>query len=168
MARFRVGFAAAARRFGWQVGQKKVERCACTIRTISVVRHEQQTYEALVQEPQNAQVLSQSAALNRIFDEKAFSWTLAMEDLETVLPGGVQVTTLEPIRDKKDGHITLRMRVVGPRDKAVELVQNLERSRHFLLPRITGESAESQGNGANPALEPISMSKSKRCLRDWI
>lgn len=126
--------------------------------SISTVRHEQQTYEALVQEPQNAQVLSQSAALNRIFDEKAFSWTLAMEDLETVLPGGVQVTTLEPIRDKKDGHITLRMRVVGPRDKAVELVQNLERSRHFLLPRITGESAESQGNGANPALEPISMS----------
>ena len=36
-----------------------------------------------------------------------------MEDLETVLPGGVQVTTLEPARDK-DGHITLHLRVAGP------------------------------------------------------
>ena len=43
-----------------------------------------------------------------------------MEDLETVLPGGVQVTTLEPIVDKKDGHVSLHMRVIGPRDKAVD------------------------------------------------
>ena len=43
-----------------------------------------------------------------------------MEDLETVLPSGVQVTTLEPIRDK-DGHITLRLRVLGPRDRSIQL-----------------------------------------------
>ena len=48
-----------------------------------------------------------------------------MEDLETVLPGGVQVTTLEPVRDKQ-GNITLRLRIVGPRDKDLETVQNLE------------------------------------------
>ena len=57
--------------------------------------------------------------LNQLFDEKAFSWTLAMEDLETVLPGGVQVTTLEPTRDK-DGHITLQLRVLGPRDLSIQ------------------------------------------------
>src|ERR1700674_1913836 len=100
--------------------------------SITSVRQEKQNYDAMVRQPDNAQVLDHAATLNRLFDEKAFSWTLAMEDLETVLPGGVQVTTLEPVRDKKDGHITLRMRVVGPRDKAVELVQNLERSRRFL------------------------------------
>ena len=100
-------------------------------------------------------MLDQSEALNKLFDVKAFSWTLAMEDLETVLPGGVQVSTLEPTVDKKDGHITVRMRVVGPRDKAVELVQNLEHSRRFLLPRITGETLESTGSGTQQ-IEPVS------------
>jgi type IV pilus assembly protein PilN len=122
---------------------------------IATVRNEEKTYEALVQQPDNSQILEHAATLNRLFDEKAFSWTLAMEDLETVLPGGVQVTTLEPLRDKKDGHITLRMRVVGPRDKAVELVQNLERSRRFLAPRITGETSEAPASGSQQ-LEPVS------------
>ncbi len=107
-------------------------------------------------QPDNARVLKQAAALNTMFDDKAFSWTLAMEDLETVLPGGVQVTTLEPAR-QKDGHITLHLQVVGPRDKAVDLVSNLEHSRRFLLPRIVGENAESSDRPGQH-LEPVSAS----------
>lgn len=121
---------------------------------IAQINQERDGYQAMMRLPDNAQVLDQAANLNRLFDEKAFSWTLAMEDLETVLPGGVQVTTLEPIRDK-EGHITLRLRVVGPRDKGVELVQNLEHSRHFLRPTIVGESSENTG-GPGQALEPVS------------
>ena len=121
---------------------------------IARINNERQGYMAMMRQPDNAQVLEQAGTLNQLFDEKAFSWTLAMEDLETVLPGGVQVTTLEPIRDK-DGRITLRLRVVGPRDKAVELVQNLEHSRHFLRPAIVGESSENTGGPGSP-LEPVS------------
>jgi type IV pilus assembly protein PilN len=124
---------------------------------IAKVNQERQQAQIMMQQPDNAAVLDQVTALNGLIDTKAFSWTLAMEDLESVLPGGVQVTTLEPIVDKKDGHITVRMRVVGARDKAVELVQNLEHSRRFLQPRITGESAESAGNGAQQ-IEPVSAS----------
>ncbi|HEY3705425.1 MAG TPA: fimbrial assembly protein [Terracidiphilus sp.] len=124
---------------------------------IAKVNQERQQAQIMMRQPDNAAVLDQVSSLNRLIDTKAFSWTLAMEDLESVLPGGVQVTTLEPIVDKKDGHITVRMRVVGPRDKAVELVSNLEHSRRFLQPRITGESAESSGNGAQQ-VEPVSMS----------
>ncbi|HEY1984344.1 MAG TPA: fimbrial assembly protein [Terracidiphilus sp.] len=123
---------------------------------ISQIRHEREGYEALMKQPDNAQILTEAANLNRLFDEKAFSWTLGMEDLETVLPGGVQVTTLEPIRDKQ-GLITLRLRVIGPRDKAVSLVQNLEHSRHFLMPRIVTESSENSGMPGEK-LEPISAS----------
>jgi type IV pilus assembly protein PilN len=126
--------------------------------SIARINLERQQAQMTMHEPDNAEVLDQVAALNHLIDTKAFSWTLAMEDLESVLPGGVQVTTLEPIVDKKDGHITVRMRVVGPRDKAVELVSNLEHSRHFLLPRIIGESAESTANGAAQQVEPVSMS----------
>ena len=102
-------------------------------------------------------LLIQAGELNQLFDEKTFSWTLAMEDLETVLPGGVQVTAIDPSRDARTGMITLKLRVVGPRDKADDLVQNLEHSRYFLAPHIVTESTESTG-GPNERLEPVSAS----------
>jgi type IV pilus assembly protein PilN len=123
---------------------------------ITAITQERQSFQDLMRLPVNAQVLAHASALNQIFDEKAFSWTLAMEDLETVLPGGVQVVTLEPIR-AKDGQITLHLRVVGPRDRAVDLVKNLEHSKHFVLPRIVGESSESTG-GPGETLQPVSAS----------
>jgi type IV pilus assembly protein PilN len=125
-------------------------------RKIDSINQERQGYQELMREPANAKLLVQAAALNQLFDEKTFSWTLAMEDLETVLPGGVQVTTLEPVRDK-EGHITLHLRVVGPRDRAVDLVKNLEHSKYFLQSRIVGESSESTG-GPGERLEPVSAS----------
>ncbi len=123
---------------------------------IAHITQERQGYQAMMRKPENAEVLAQAEALNALFDEKAFSWTLAMEDLETVLPGGVQVTSIEPNREK-DGHITLHLRVLGPRDRSIELVSNLERSRHFLQPRIVGESSESSG-APGERLEPVSAS----------
>ena len=123
---------------------------------IALVTQERQNYQNLMDRPDNAQLLKQADALNRLFDEKAFSWTLAMENLETVLPRGVQVSTLEPVR-AKDGHITLHLRVVGPRDRSVELVRNLEHSRRFLQPRIIGENSEST-NLPNQRMEPVSES----------
>ena len=124
---------------------------------IAKINNERQGYQSMMGQPDNHQVLDQAGNLNALFDQKAFSWTLAMEDLETVLPGGVQVTALEPIRDEKSARISLKLRVVGPRDKDVELVQNLEHSRHFLSPAIVGESTENSG-GPGQALEPVSAS----------
>jgi len=123
---------------------------------IARITKERQDYQKMMRQPDNAQLLVRIGALNQLFDEKTFSWTLAMEDLETVLPGGVQVSTLEPVR-AKDGSITLRLRVLGPRNLAVNLVSNLEHSKHFLLPRIVGENSESSG-GPNEKLEPVSAS----------
>ena len=121
---------------------------------IAQIARERQNYQDLMRQPANEQVLKQAAVRNKLFDEKAFSWTLAMEDLETVLPGGVQVTNLEPAR-AKDGHITLRLRVLGPRNRAVDLVRNLEHSRRFLLPRIVGDNAEG-ADRPGQRLEPVS------------
>lgn len=121
---------------------------------IARVSAERQGYVRMMQEPDNKRLLDETKTLNGLFDEKAFSWTLTMESLETVLPGGVQVSTLEPAREA-DGHITLRMRVIGPRDKGIEFVRNLEHSRRFLLPRITGETAETS-NVPGQNLPPVS------------
>jgi len=120
------------------------------------VEGERAAASAMMRRPENARVLTQAEALNQLFDEKAFSWTLAMEAMETVLPAGVQVTSIEPIR-APDGHITVHVRVVGPRDHADDLVANLERSRRFLLPRLVGENAESSNN-PQQRQEPISLS----------
>ncbi len=123
---------------------------------IAKIRQERQGYENLMHQPDNSRTLSQAQSLNQLFDEKSFSWTMAMEDLETVLPAGVQVTTIEPTR-AKDGHITLHMRVIGPRDRAVDLEKNLEHSKRFLMPRIVGENSEASGR-AGEAPEPVSAS----------
>ncbi|MGA2570265.1 MAG: fimbrial assembly protein [Terracidiphilus sp.] len=117
---------------------------------------ERSAAQAFMRRPDNAQLLQQTEFLNEHFDEKSFSWTLAMQAMETVLPAGVQVTAIEPIRGK-DGHIKVHVRVAGPRDRADELVANLERSRRFLQPRIVGENAEAS-NGPGQRQEPISAS----------
>jgi type IV pilus assembly protein PilN len=124
---------------------------------INAISRERLGYQSMMGQPDNVQLMAHVGELNKLFDEKTFSWTLAMEDLERVLPGGVQVTSIEPLRDAKTGKITLKLHVVGPRDRAVDLVQNLERSRHFLQPRIVGESSEATG-GPNERMEPISAS----------
>ena len=118
------------------------------------VTAERQSYINMMQEPDNARLLAETRTLNGLFDEKAFSWTLTMESLETVLPGGVQVSTLEPAR-LPDGHIALHMRVIGPRDKGIEFVRNLEHSQRFLSPRIVGETAENV-SGQEHNLQPVS------------
>ena len=123
---------------------------------IARVTQEREGFQAMMRQPPNAQLLDQSIALNKIFDDKSFSWTLAMEELETVLPGQVMVSSLEPVR-AKDGHITIHLRVAGPRNLSVGLVRNLEHSRHFLLPRIVGETSEAT-EGPNKQLEPVSES----------
>jgi type IV pilus assembly protein PilN len=135
--------------------QKERARAHSLDGALAQVNAERQGYESQLQQPKNQQVIAQAEALNQLIDEKSFSWTLAMEDLETVLPGGVQVTSLEPVRGKT-GIITLHLRVLGPRDKAVELVENLEHSRRFVLPRIVNETADTGSGGPNQKLEPVS------------
>ncbi|MGD0095751.1 MAG: hypothetical protein ABSB60_04610 [Terracidiphilus sp.] len=124
---------------------------------IDAINRERQGYQNLMRQPANDQLLRQAAELNQLFDEKTFSWTLAMEDLETVLPGRVQVTAIDPTRDAKTGSITMKLRIVGPRDKADDLVQNLEHSRYFVAPHIVSESTDTNG-GQNQRLDPVSAS----------
>ena len=94
-------------------------------------QHERQVNEARMQQPQNMAVLERSQFLNAVFARKSFSWTAVMMDLEKVLPAGVQVTSIEP-SIAKDGEVNIRLRVSGDRERAVQLVRNLETSQRFL------------------------------------
>jgi type IV pilus assembly protein PilN len=118
--------------------------------SIQRLQDQQAKYQAMMRQPQNAAVLTQAAFLNQLFAQKAFSWTAVMMDLETVLPAGVQVMNIDPEIDKS-GAVTIRLRVNGQRDRAVDLVRNLEHSRRFLQPRLASEALETTttGNQAN-------------------
>ena len=108
-----------------------------------------------MRQPQNMAVLERSQFLNALFAKKSFSWTAVMMDLERVLPAGVQVTSIEPATSKS-GEVNIRLRVSGERDRAVELVRNLEKSQRFVAPRLAVESAQAQeGRGSgSPTLTP--------------
>jgi type IV pilus assembly protein PilN len=110
---------------------------------------EKQNNERRMHQPANAAVLDRAHFLNALFLRKSFSWTAVMMDLETVLPTGVQVTSIEPA-PTADGELIIRLRVSGERDRAVQLVRNLERSRRFLAPRLTGEAQQAK-EGASQA-----------------
>lgn len=99
--------------------------------------------EAKMRQPQNMGVLDRSRFLNEMFARKSFSWTAVMMDLEKVLPAGVQVTSLDPVITK-EGDVSIRLRVSGNRDKAVQLVRNLETSQRFVSPRLSNEAAQTQ------------------------
>ena len=106
--------------------------------------------EARMRQGPNAAVLDRAHFLDRLFLEKSFSWTAVMMDLENVLPTGVQVTSIEP-QVSASGDVIIRLRVSGQRDRAVQLVRNLEHSRRFLQPRLSGEASQAKDTGAQRA-----------------
>ena len=113
--------------------------------------------EQRMRQPGNAAILDRAHFLNALFLRKSFSWTAVMMDLENVLPTGVQVTSIEPAVTT-DGEVIIRLRVAGERDRAVQLVRNLERSRRFLQPRLGSEASQTKetlaANGARPFQAP--------------
>jgi len=118
------------------------------------LQQEKQSNERRMRQPANAEVLDRAHFLNALFLRKSFSWTAVMMDLETVLPSGVQVTSIEP-QITADGQVVIRLRVSGDRDRAVQLVRNLERSQRFLEPRLMAEAVQAKQTGnAGPAAGP--------------
>jgi type IV pilus assembly protein PilN len=114
---------------------------------VVAAQDEKRRNERRMREPENAAVLARAHFLNALFLRKSFSWTAVMMDLETVLPSGVQVTSIEPA-PTSDGDVMIRLRVAGDRDRAVQLVRNLERSKRFLAPRLTGEATQAKEGGS--------------------
>jgi len=119
--------------------------------------------EARMRRPENQGVLERSQFLNALFARKSFSWTAVMMDLEHVLPPGVQVTSIDPVI-AKTGEVSIRLRVTGDRDRAIQLVRNLERSQRFVDPRLSGETAltadkaKAFAGGARPGVQNVSAS----------
>ncbi len=139
---------------GAHLMQKKVDAQQAQLNEVKAqtlaVQQERLRDERRMHLPQNSAVLDRAHFLNALFLHKSFSWTAVMMDLEQVLPVGVQVTSIEP-QVSASGDVGIRLRVGGDRDRAVQLLRNLEHSRRFLQPRLSTEVSQAkegqQGNG---------------------
>ena len=119
-----------------------------------------------MRQPVNSSVLKRAHFLNALFAAKSFSWTAVMMDLENVLPTGVQVTSIEPVITPEHD-VIIKLRVSGDRDRAVQLVRNLERSSRFLSPQLKGENDADQGHSNRLLLRSCRRSASgRRGVRD--
>ncbi|HTX41872.1 MAG TPA: hypothetical protein VMD25_08600 [Acidobacteriaceae bacterium] len=136
--------------------QAAMDRVTTVQTRVHQLESQEQSYAALMRQPKEAGILRQSEFLNGLFRAKAFSWTATMEDLENVLPSGVQVLSIDPLV-APDGHVTIRLRVTGARDRALDLVRNLEHSQHFAAPRIADEMLATNPSLNGPgASQPVS------------
>ncbi len=139
--------------------EKKLEAAQAKLNAVHVkvlaAQTERRANIQRMHEPANAAILTRAHFLNALFLRKSFSWTAVMMDLEMVLPEGVQVTSIEP-EPTSNGDVMIHLRVSGDRDRAVQLVRNLERSKRFRDPQLTGEATEAkdlsqQGNRMSAA-----------------
>ncbi len=134
--------------------QKRLDRAAGQLdglRNQTIAAQQERLHnEARMRQPANAAMLDRAHFLNTLFLQKSFSWTAVMMDLENVLPTGVQVTSIQP-QVTQSGDVIIRLRVSGDRDRAVQLVRNLEHSRRFLQPRLSGEASQAKTTSAQRA-----------------
>ena len=129
-------------REGWQrVEQKKNQ----------IAKLEQQRDEAvrILNRPENRGTRDHSQFLNEAILRKSFSWTAVLADLERLMPARVHLVSITPELDKQH-HLIVKMVVNGEtREGTVDVVKQLERSKHFRYPRylreITGKEKGPEG-----------------------
>jgi Tfp pilus assembly protein PilN len=67
-----------------------------------VVQVEQAKLDAVLRQPENAQVLERSVLLNTLLYRKGISWTRIFSDLEKVLPYNVRVMSIRPAMNEQN------------------------------------------------------------------
>jgi type IV pilus assembly protein PilN len=104
--------------------------------------------QAILNQPQNRDVVEQSQFLNNLFARKALSWTKVFAEMEKLMPPNIHVLSMKP-EFNRDNQVVLHVAVVtGARDEAVELVKRMEKSPHFSAPQVDAENTVSEATGA--------------------
>jgi len=131
---------------GFVEGSRDRQQMAKLKTQLAEFDHERSQAEAMLSQPQNRTVRDQSRFLNELFARKAFSWTLAFEQLEQVMPAHLHVISIHPGMSA-DNNLELKLVVGGEtREQALDLVRKMESSKHFRQTRIDTEKFET-GNG---------------------
>jgi type IV pilus assembly protein PilN len=125
--------------------------------------HEKLAGLALLNRPENRDTAERSRFLNSVIARKAFSWTRVFEDLESMMPPRLHVSSIAPELDKNN-QLQLHMVVAGDsHDRAVELVRRMEESPTFRRPELRSETMVLPG-GSTAAGDTIQFDISSQYL----
>src|SRR3954463_2239539 len=105
---------------------------------------------------QNRDVRERSQAINGLILRKEFSWTRIFSDLEKLMPTRLHLVAITPQLTPAD-QIEIHMQVAGDsREKAIELLRNMEKAPDFQDARMLAETAAPKGSAADPISFEIS------------
>jgi type IV pilus assembly protein PilN len=121
---------------------------------IDTLDREKTVAERMLALPQNRGTVDKSAYLNSMFARKAFSWTTVFSDMEKLMPPGLRVLSITPALDAQN-QLQVHILVGGQsRDRAIELVRNLEKTPNFRDVTLRSDIMNVQINGV-----PLSSSE---------
>jgi len=105
---------------------------------------EQTRLSAVLQRPENAEVLERSLFLNSLLYWKGISWTKVFADLEKALPPNVRIMNIRP-QVVSENHVYLEM-MVGAESQVpvVDLLKRLGSSEVFSSPTVYSSMPPSQ------------------------
>lgn len=107
---------------------------------ITSLNRQEQEARAILERPENQGTRNQAQFVNSLLAQRAFSWTQVFADLEKIMPARVHVVSINPELTKQN-ELAMKITVAGDsRDKAIELVHNLETSKHFRDAWVVSES----------------------------
>lgn len=115
---------------------------------LATLDREKVSGERMLAMPQNHGTVAKSEYLNSIFARKAFSWTLVFSDMEKLMPPGLRVLSIAPTLDDQN-QLQVHITVGGEsRERAIELVQNLEKTPRFRNVQLRSDqmNVDSRGN----------------------
>jgi len=100
-------------------------------RQIRRVTAEQAALDAVLRQPDNAEVLERSVFLNALLYRKGISWTRIFADLEKTIPHNVRIISIRPFVNAQN-QITLDMNVGSETpEPVIDLLKALESSPLF-------------------------------------
>jgi len=130
----------------WRQSRTSREQTAQIRQQIEKLDRERADAVAMLNQPQNVEVVSRAAFLNDFIARRSFSWTRLFMELERIVPPRLHVVSIAPSLNKNN-QIEIRMVVGGDaREPAVELVQRLERSPSFRQAQLRSEVFATPGS----------------------
>jgi type IV pilus assembly protein PilN len=127
------------------------QKIAAAKQEIANLDAEKAQAQAILNQPQNRDVADRSQFLNNLFARKALSWTRVFTEMEKLMPANIHVVSMKP-EFNRENQLVLHVVVATPaREKAVELVKQMEKSPHFRTPQVEAENTTgNEGNAGAP------------------
>lgn len=121
---------------------------------IHELEREEAQARAIRNKPANRDIADQSDFLNELFARKSLSWTRVFTEMERIVPPDLHVVSMKPEYTKTNDLVLHVIVATDSRDRAVEMVRNMEKSSHLRQAQIvaetvtTGSSDQAAGGGA--------------------